>query len=371
MKITKSISPVFSPVYLLGIILLFQCAATKEAARVPAPSDKDYAYFQEGLQGRPSLEKILEVETDYYPKQICFHPTRKEVYVTNLGNHEKAPFSNGSLQIFSLEEGKLLHREPAKAAVECLIDEKNTNHIYYTDMFRDEVVKYNIGSRSVIWRVGIKPAEIKNFAGYEYRYMPKIVHKDYESERLFISLWLNGASVIDDKKGELITQIPKFCSLPRGLLYRDNILHVMCYGVGGSGVGEIVWLDPKKETVLKRIRTGGSPRHIIPYGEDKALISNLNSAQVYLYDIKTGNIEKKIHAGSANTIVLDAGGRYLYVSDRTRNRLLVIDVEKWKQVDSIDVGKFPTGLAVSPDGKYLAISNFHDMTYSLYKIKRN
>jgi YVTN family beta-propeller protein len=353
------------------VFFLLQCAtAEKQSPRIPTPDEKDYAYFQKSLSGKPSLEKIQEVETEYYPKQICFHPTRPEVYVTNLGNHEKAPFSKGSLQIFSLNEGKLLHREAVTAAVECLVDEKNPNLLYYTDMFRDEVVKFNISSRSVIWRTKIKPSNIKDFAGHEYRYMPKIVHKDYDSERLYISLWLNGASVIDDKKGELITQIPKFCSLPRGLLFRDGILHVMCYGIGGSGIGEIVWLDPEKEKVVKRIQTGGSPRHIIPYGKDKALISNLNSAQIYLYDIKTGTIEKKIHAGSANTIVLDPGGRYLYVSDRTRNKLIIIDVELWKTVDSIDVGKFPTGLAVSPDGKYIAISNFHDMTYSLYRIKR-
>ncbi len=318
-----------------------------------------------------SLEKILRVPTDFYPKQICLHPERNEIYVTNLGNHETSPYSDGSLQIFDLKTGALLYREEAKAAVECLVDEKNPNILYYTDMFRDEVVKFEIPSRKILWKAPVKEDTIPNLKGHKYRFMPKIVHKDSTSARLYVSLWLDGVSILDDKSGKLIRRVPKFCSLPRGLLYWEGTLHVLCYGIGENGIGEIIWLNPESGEITNRISTGGSPRHIVPYRNNLAFVSNLNSGEVYLYELSSGNILKSIKTGSANTIVLDPKGNYLYISERTRNQILILDIEKWLIVERIAVGRFPTGLGIRSDGEYLAITNFHDGNYDLFRIHRN
>lgn len=321
--------------------------------------------------GKPKLTFLKRVKTDEQPKQICFHPARDEIYVTNLGGNGPKSEGPGSLQIFSLKEGKILHREKATAAVECLVSEEDSNILYYSDMFRDEVVKFDLANRQVIWRGKVKEDKIRNFHGAAYRYMPKIVHPDYDSGILYVSMWLNGVSLLDEKTGALQKRIDRFCSLPRGLLYRDGILHVMCYGIGiKGGVGEIVRINPKTEEIISRQKTGGSPRHIVPYGKDKALISNLNTGQMYLYDVKSGSIERKLQIGASNTIVLDPGNEYVYANDRQRDRILLISLKEWKIAGIIKTGKYPTGLAVSPDGKYLAVTNFHEASYDLFRIDR-
>lgn len=317
----------------------------------------------------PQLKKILQIPTDHYPKQVCFHPTRFEIYITNLGNHETQPYSNGSLQIFHSKTGELLHKEEAKAAVECLVDPNNPNYLYYTDMFRDELVKFDVTKRKIHWRAKIKESSIKNFNNSEYRFMPKIVYKDKELNLLFVSLWLDGVSILDDN-GNLIKRIPKFCSLPRGLLVHENILYVMCYGLGGGGVGEIVQISLPDGEVIDRLETGGSPRHIVPYKVDFALISNLNSKEIYYYSLKEKKILRKIKVGTANTIALDSEEKNLYISDRSGNALVILNVDSWEILGRVPVGKFPTGLAIHPNGKFIAITNFHDNNVDIFTIDK-
>ena len=74
--------------------------------------------------------------------------------------------------------------------------------------------------------------------------------------------------------------------------------------------------------------------------------------------------------GQPNTIALDPGGRVLYVSLRGRNELAVVDVPRWKIIRRYKTGAYPTGLGVSPNGKYLAVTNFHAANLNLYTIQR-
>ena len=73
--------------------------------------------------------------------------------------------------------------------------------------------------------------------------------------------------------------------------------------------------------------------------------------------------------------------KYLFVSSRGPNnretylkkgpkfgKIYVIDTEKMKIVDWVWGKNQPTGLDISPDGKYLAFSNFLDNEIEVYRI---
>jgi DNA-binding beta-propeller fold protein YncE len=82
-----------------------------------------------------------------------------------------------------------------------------------------------------------------------------------------------------------------------------------------------------------------------------------------------------------NTIAFGPDGRYLFVSVRGRNnpesylipgpefgRILVLDPETLETVHEVYGRHQPTGLAVSPDGRYLVTTDFLDDNVALYRI---
>lgn len=317
------------------------------------------------------LKFIKRIKTDAQPKQICIHPARNEFYVANLNNGGGAntkKLGPGTLQIFSLESFELLHEEPARTAVECLIVEKD--RLLYSDMFRDEVVYFDLATRKVLSRSPVKPDTVRNFGGTEYRFMPKIIEPISGSEAL-VTLWLGGMAKIDFKQGKLVQHYNKFCALPRGILPvpGSSRVYIMCYGIP-HGPGEIVEFDTATGKVLNRMGTGGSPRHVVPLKDGTALISNLNSGQIYHFDPSTGKIMRKLYLGGGiNTIDVDPANRFLYISQRELDLVSVLDLHTWKVVLKQKVGDYPTGLDVSYDGRYLGVTNFHESSLDLFEIQ--
>ncbi|MCB1166527.1 MAG: hypothetical protein KDK33_10255 [Leptospiraceae bacterium] len=219
-------------------------------------------------------------------------------------------------------------------------------------------------------RTPIKPDTIKNFSGTEYRYMPKIIEPTSDSTAV-VTLWLGGMSQINFKEGKLIKNYERFCALPRGILPipGQNAFYIMCYGIP-QGPGEIVKFDMDQGKVTSRIRTGGSPRHVVLLPDGKALISNLNSGEIYLFDPATGKILHKTYAGGGiNTIDTDPSGRFVFISQRELDLVSVIDTKTWETVLKQHVGDYPTGLDVSYDGKLMAVTNFHEASLDLYSIE--
>lgn len=350
---------------LLCILLIISCTGASTKESVPEKIESLPANYT------VHLKFIKRIKTDAQPKQVCLHPERNEFYVVNLNNGGGAitkKLGPGTLQIFSLDTFELLHVEPARTAVECFIVQKD--RLLYSDMFRDEVVYFDLAQRKVLSRSPIKPDSIRNFGGTEYRFMPKIIEPISDSQAL-VTLWLGGMARIDFQQGKLIKHFEKFCALPRGILPIPNStdVYIMCYGIP-HGPGEIVRLNIETGKVTSRIPTGGSPRHVVALKDGTALISNLNSGQIYHFDPATGKFLHRMYLGGGiNTIDVDPSGRFLFISQRELDLVSVVDTRTWKVVLEQKVGDYPTGLDVSYDGRYLAVTNFHEASMDLFEIE--
>lgn len=68
--------------------------------------------------------------------------------------------------------------------------------------------------------------------------------------------------------------------------------------------------------------------------------------------------------GYIGDLVLSADGRYLYACEQSHWRVLTIDVAKREVVASTAVGRYPFGLALSPDGSKLYVANVGMFAYS-------
>jgi len=72
----------------------------------------------------------------------------------------------------------------------------------------------------------------------------------------------------------------------------------------------------------------------------------------------------------ASAAVFDRRGVYLFVALETSREVAVVDAHGGFQVMRFDVGRAPQGLAISPDGNTLYVSNFMDRTVGVYDLQQ-
>jgi YVTN family beta-propeller protein len=110
-------------------------------------------------------------------------------------------------------------------------------------------------------------------------------------------------------------------------------------------------------------------------GNDLVYVAGGQANQVYVFDLRTGARRGGIDcsAGAAGVrypdgyigdMVLSRDGKLLYAIDQTNFRLIVIDVEKQSELHSVSVGRYPFGIALSPDGTKAYVANVGMFAYA-------
>jgi len=105
-------------------------------------------------------------------------------------------------------------------------------------------------------------------------------------------------------------------------------------------------------------------------------LSGGDNGRVGIFDLTTrqrldsisldGTWQGKVYKNSlTGELALSADDRWLYVLDLAHFRMAILDTRSKQIVASIDVGRMPFGLAVSPDGRRVYVSNVGMFQYSL------
>lgn len=209
---------------------------------------------------------------------------------------------------------------------------------------------------------------------------PKVLAGGRMDQTVWVSNW-NDRSVaeLDARSGHLLQTI-SLPGQPRGLFYdgeSDNLW--VCLFSSGQvlrlGNGEIL------ETWG---RSAGAARHIVSRpGSPLVYYSDMYHGTVCIVDSRERRelVSRRI-GSNINTIVLDPEGRYLYVSERGRNnpesyllpgpefgRIFVLDARTLSTIQTLYGRNQPTGLAVSPDGRFVVATDFLDDNITLYRVE--
>ena len=75
------------------------------------------------------------------------------------------------------------------------------------------------------------------------------------------------------------------------------------------------------------------------------------------------------NASLASAAAFDANGNYLFVALETSREVAVVDAYAQRETMRFDVGRAPQGLALSPDGKTLFVSNFMDRSVGAHDLR--
>jgi DNA-binding beta-propeller fold protein YncE len=159
-----------------------------------------------------------------------------------------------------------------------------------------------------------------------------------------------------------------------------------CY-VAIYDAGVIAVIDMEQNKVSTRYRfhnRTGAARHVI-YRDGKLYVSDMYQGTVNILDAATGKLLASRFVGfNINTIVLTPDGKFVFASSRgTNNRedytrpgpdfgaVYMLKADDLTLVERVWGRNQPTGLAVSPDGKYLVFTDFLDANLELYSINQN
>ena len=129
---------------------------------------------------------------------------------------------------------------------------------------------------------------------------------------------------------------------PRGLLAVKSYLYVAEYDPGMVGV-----FDLSSGQNLYRIKTGRGSLHIHQVGR-RLFITNEKEGSLAILRLGQRSISKKIFLGGQPfTLTSCARRRWLYVTDRQRRALMVIDLTAEKKVGEVKLGGIPFGISSS------------------------
>lgn len=214
----------------------------------------------------------------------------------------------------------------------------------------------------------------------------KVIIHDPLRDRVYFSNWESkNISVIDAKKYTELYTLP-VQGVPRGMALSEDkkFLYVCQYGKNSDvdRRGQVVKVSLDNNTITALFGKNGAKRHAVPvYEKNLLFVSDMARDQVIPYNMNTNRSMGAIRVyDHPNTIALTPDKKLLYVSCRGKNnpesylikgydlgRIYVIDTATMKVVEQWKGGNQPTGLDVSPDGKYVVFSDFLDDAIRVYR----
>jgi len=256
------------------------------------------------------------------------------------------------------------------------------------------VESVRVPTRGEFWVSQMKAAAIHRFAAdtLEYRgtihvsgEWTKVLAYDAVRNLVYASNW-NSAdiSVVSVQELKEIKKI-KLGSVPRGMAFSADGNTMVAAMFGGKSdidrAGRTVLIDLNSQKIVQTIIAGGAHRHAVRLRAEADVFAVSDMAKNRVYFIKDYQKagETKVFA-NPNTIVESPDGKFLYVSCRGHNnpksfllkgpdfgKIMVIDLATRKVIEEIEGGNQPTGLDVSPDGRYVVSTDFLDHALRVYE----
>ncbi len=314
------------------------------------------------------IEQLAVFQTGYHPKSVEFTPDGKYFASALLEGTGVDLFSTTTFQkVKTIEIPKQYARLHNFVEIvfftdrnEMWVSQMAANAIHVIDM-KDYTYKLTIPSKG-IWT--------------------KIIAMTNDHKLAFASNWeSHDVSVIDVNQYKVIKKI-KVAGIPRGMVTTadDKYLYVCIFSSG-----EIQKIDIASMKIIKTIKfPKGAKRHIILDKQKNIFyVTDMYRGSVYVISAADDKVIKEIPVDQKlNTAKLTPDGKYLFVSSRGPNnpetylkkglifgKVYIIDTATLEIKEWIWGRNQPTGLDISPDGKYMAFTNFLDNEVEFYQLK--
>ena len=316
-------------------------------------------------EGQPELTKVRTYKCGRQPKQVLLSPDSKYIVMPLLDDK--------GFDIFSIEDKKIIKR----------INPPNAAKVGFAEgLFIPEKKSFLVSQMTTanIYEYSYPGFELKRTIPTGGNWS-KFIAFSSEKQLLAVSNWVsNDLSIIDYQSGRCLRKISTGAA-PRGLYFIEGGKSIISLSFD-DGLIEKYDVETGKQLSVIRVAQGAM-RHIVLNSDNtKAYVSDMYHRLVYEVNLATFKITGRTQVfNNPNTIKLYKD-RWLFVSSRGPNnkedytkrspengKIQLIDTTTMEVVLAFEGGNQPTGLDVSPDGKYLCFSNFQDENIELYEIK--
>jgi DNA-binding beta-propeller fold protein YncE len=321
------------------------------------------------------LEYLGEFPTGRQPKSAYFSPEGNRLFVPLLGQHgvdvfrffgTDPPAAGVAALVF--EKRLAVPGSGACGFVEAMTDRKR-RELWVSNMEENKVHIYDLDT-----------LEYKSSADTG-GVMPKVIIQSPSGDITAVSNWASHTiSIFDSGTKTRLALIP-VSGIPRGMAFSPDGQKLYA-AIFDAPLIEVIDVPSRKTGDRYRFYEGpGAARHVL-YSEGKLFVSDMYRGRVCMLDAATGDLLKEVRVGpNINTIVLSPGGERLYASSRGRNNpedytmpgpefgaVYILRTGDLSLEEKIWGRNQPTGLALSPDGKYLVFTDFLDDNLELYRI---
>lgn len=308
------------------------------------------------------LRSINRFDTGPAPKQVLYTPDGTQMWATLLGGE--------GVQIFDAATGEEL------AQVQ-LGDEGGAVEVIFTADGQTAYVSQM--ETATVWEVDVESRDVRRSLDTEGTWT-KVLALSPDEGTLYAANWSsNDVSVIDVAEWEVLRTLPTV-STPRGLYPTSDGESLYVAGFDEGDIAKID-LDSGDQEIL--LRTGGAMRHMVGNDETGRLyVDDMATFKVHVVDLETDEVSTLGKVDEyPNTMDLSADGRLLFVSCRGRNNsetfyipgpewgsVVVLDAATGRPLDAVVAGNQTTGLDLSPDGQFLAASDFLDDRMRVFSV---
>jgi len=318
------------------------------------------------LENEKGIMRLVgEYPTGIQPKSAYFSPDGKRLFVPLLGQH--------GVDVFRLDQSLVFEKRltvPGSSAtgfVEALCDAKR-RELWVSNMEENKVHIYDLDTLN--YKTSLATGGV----------YPKVIAQNPQGNLTVVSNWVTfNISVFDSDSKELLRRIP-VGGTPRGMAFSPDgrFLYTAIYDEPVIAVVDMI--QNKVTTRYRFHKRTGAARHVI-YRDGKLYVSDMYQGTVNILDAFTGALLVTRYVGyNINTIVLSPDGKRIIASSRGRNNdidytlpgpelgaVYILNAADLTLEEKIWGRNQPTGLAFSPDGKYLAFTDFLDANVELYE----
>jgi DNA-binding beta-propeller fold protein YncE len=321
---------------------------------------------------RGNLERLREMPTGKQPKSAFFSPLAGgragyRIIIPLLDEPGIDVFALSAAGEIRFEKRLAVPGSRARGFAEALIDERR-REIWVSNMEENRVYIFDLDTLGY-----------KDFAGTGGA-MPKVIVQSPAGDITAVSNWLSQTVCLFDSQSRQRLALIPVGGTPRGMAFspEGDLLYTAIFDEPRVAV---IDMAAQKMTASYRLYEGEGAARSVLYSEGKLFVSDMYRGTVNILDAGTGRLLKSVRAGpNINTIVLSPGGKRLYVSSRGRNNpddytkpgpdfgaVYVLRTEDLSLEERVWGRNQPTGLAVSPDGKYQVFTDFLDANLELYR----
>ncbi len=128
----------------------------------------------------------------------------------------------------------------------------------------------------------------------------------------------------------------------------------------------------QQDNIIARMlhKTYVSPYKLSISGDgEKLYVVGQESSQLLLVNLQKGKVTEHIQVGERpHTVTLTGDGHTAYVTNQWADNIYKIDLDQWQVVDTLLGGAGPADMLITPGGKYLYCVNSYSSDISIYDI---